>query len=335
MNGPADMRFTDQDACKKCHGSGWLVKNHKGIDVAHPCPSCRTERRKSHLVQSAQIPPRYMKKGFDAYYPFENRSQEHALKKSLEYVERYPDVVRGLLFAGPCGVGKTHLSVAILKTLVQEQFISARFIDEAEFLRRLQYSYGPDSPDTERDVLLPLMEVDLLIWDDLGTGRATEWARETIRMVLNHRYTYNKQTILSTNRSVEEQSNQTSSRREESLSERIGHRLYSRLMEMCEVIEIHGPDARTRIHKASMDFKEQTSQRQTGLKPEISSTDLKCPHCNAGSATILDESRLRRSGGKAFFDIFCRCKSCSSDFLARFFPETAKIKYPTLNSSQG
>lgn len=327
------MRLTDQDVCTKCNGSGWLVENRDGVDVAQPCPSCRTERRRQRLLQSARIPPRYMEKGFDVYHPFESRSQEEALRKSLEYVERYPDVARGLLFAGPCGVGKTHLSVAILKTLVLEQLISARFIDEAEFLRRLQYSYGPDSPDTERDVLLPLMEVDLLVWDDLGTGRATEWARETIRMVLNHRYTYKKQTILSTNRSVEEGVGQSSPRKEESLSERIGHRLYSRLMEMCEVIEIHGPDARTRIFKASMDFKERSGQKSLNSRRKLVPDDLECPHCHGASVTILDESRLRRSRGASFFDIFCRCKPCGSDFLVRFYPETSKIEYPTLNSS--
>lgn len=336
MDDSANMRFKNQDACEQCHGSGWLVRTTQGIDTAYPCPACRTEQRKSRLLKSALIPPRYFEKGFDAYSPFENRSQERALRKALEYVERYPDVARGLVFVGPCGVGKTHLSVAILKALVQEQLISARFIDEAEFLRRLQFSYGPDSTDTERHVLLPLMEVDLLVWDDLGTGRATEWARETIRMVLNHRYTYNKQTILTTNRSVEDQPQQAPSKREELLFERIGHRLFSRLMEMCEVIEIHGPDARTGLHKAAMDFKEKTGQRRSRNKSaKFSSDALECPHCSDSSVTVLDESRLRHSQGKPYIDIFCRCNECNSDFLTRFFPETSEIKYPTLNSSQG
>jgi DNA replication protein DnaC len=184
--------------------------------------------------------------------------------RAIQYVEEFPNVPRGLLFAGPCGVGKTHLSVAILKTLIQEQMVAGTFVDEAELLRRLQYSYGPGSPETEREVMLLLSEVDLLVWDDLGTGRPTEWVQETIRTVINHRYTYKKLTILSTNWPLQPKT-RSSSRSEklnttikDTLEERIGRRLFSRIMEMCEVVQMDGPDFRTDIDKAGKDFRKQT-----------------------------------------------------------------------------
>ncbi len=235
------------------------------MEAVVPCPECRPKEGLKKLLQKAAIPPRYFDRGFEEFFFERNSLQERAQLRAIDYVEDFPNVPRGLLFAGPCGVGKTHLSVAILKTLIQEKHVHGQFVDEAELLRRLQYSYGPNSPETEREVMIPLSEVELLVWDDLGTGRPTDWVRETIRTVLNHRYTYNKQTILSTNWPLKPQANPSPGLRsrteslQNTLAERIGQRLFSRIMEMCEIIEMDGPDARTEIHKARHDFEEKAS----------------------------------------------------------------------------
>ena len=247
-----------ESECLECRGTGWSLVRRDGTETVESCPKCGAKDRIGRLLRMAQIPPRYGSRGFDAY-SIHHPLQEEALKRSIEYVSSFPQVPRGLLFCGPCGVGKTHLAVAVLKQLVQEKQIRTRFIDETELLRRLQYSYGPDSPETEREVLLPLFSVDLLVWDDLGTGRPTEWVAETIRTILNHRYTYEKQTVLTTNlplKSAESQYLRGEPIRTQNLAERIGQRLYSRIMEMCRIVEIDGPDARTEIHKAGMDFQQ-------------------------------------------------------------------------------
>ncbi len=252
------MKVGASESCATCRDSGWLVNSKESIETVVRCPDCRSKLRLQKLLERAQIPPRYLDRGFDVFsvHP-DYRHQRIALTRSIEYVEAFPDVPRGFLFVGPCGVGKTHLSVAILEALIQEKMISAKFVDETELLRRLQYSYGPNSLETEREVLLPLFGVDLLVWDDLGTGRPTEWVAETIRTVINHRYTYNKQTILSTNwpLNLETQPGFTADRlTNRTLPERIGRRLFSRIQEMCEIIEMDGPDARDVIHKAGLDF---------------------------------------------------------------------------------
>ena len=228
------------------------------MEAVVPCPDCRSEKRLRQLLKKAAIPPRYFDKGF-AEYSFHHPLQREAATRSIDYVDSFPDVPRGLLFAGTCGVGKTHLSVAILKTLIQEKQVAGTFVDEAELLRRLQYSYGPGSPETEREVMIPLSEIDLLVWDDLGTGRPTEWVQETIRTVINHRYTYKKLTILSTNWPLQPKkgnsprTDKLSTAIKDTLEERIGRRLFSRIMEMCEVVKIDGPDFRTEILKAGKD----------------------------------------------------------------------------------
>ena len=291
------------------------------------CSQCTAKIGMQRLLTNARIPPRYFSRGFDVYRDH-HRLQGRALRRAIEYVEAFPDVPRGLLFVGPCGVGKTHLAVAILKALVQDKKASARFVDEAEFLRRLMYSYGPDSPETERELLLPLLSADLLVWDDLGTGRPTEWVAETIRTVLNHRYTYNKQTVLTSNWPVKTQEG-TSLRREslkdQTLSERIGLRLYSRIMEMCELVEVEGPDARTEIHKAALDFQQ---ARKQGPAIDIPPGTLRCAKCNSQQVKAVDYSHPRGSGRNEHFELYCRCESCSEDFLARFFPHDSRVDYP-------
>ncbi len=245
----------------------------------------------------------------------------------MDFVEEFPEVERGLLLVGRCGVGKTHLAVAILKALVLEKGIQGRFVDEAELLRRLQYSYGPDSPDTEREVMIPLMESQLLVWDDLGTGRPTDWVRETTRMVLNYRYTNRKHTILTTNWPLRASSLTPVPKRsgEQTLEERIGTRMFSRLMEMCEVREVDGPDARTEIQKPSLDspFRKRRPDRP-GLRPNPSM--LECPHCGKKRVAIQDQSALKQRG--KYQELSCVCEVCSRQFLARFFPATAVIEYP-------
>ncbi len=265
------MRAVSIEECATCRGSGWFVKEENGVERAVPCPECGSEAQLQRLLRNARIPPRYFERGFEVY-SFFTESQRRALQRSIEYVEAFPNVPRGLLIIGTCGVGKTHLCVAILKALIQEKRITGRFIDETELLRRLQYSYGPGSAETESEVLSPLRDVELLVWDDLGTGRATEWVGETIRTILNHRYTYNKQTVLSTNwllKPPAERPFGSQGPGMQTLAERIGQRLFSRIMEMCEIVEIEGPDARTEIHKAGLDArraKEQASQRTSEPK---------------------------------------------------------------------
>ena len=316
------------NVCGKCRGIGWLVEARDGVEEAMPCPQCQGNLRLKERLEQSQIPPRYFERGFDVY-SIHHPSQEKALKRAIEYVEGFPDVPRGLLFLGPCGVGKTHLSVAMLKTILQEQEVTGQFVDEAELLRRLQYSYGPDSPDTEREVLLPLMNVDLLVWDDLGTGRPTEWVRETIRMVINHRYTYRKQTIISSNWPLRSGAGGalTAGRTvEQTLPERIGRRLFSRITEMCEIVEIDGPDARTAIHKAGMDFQSKSASRKTNL--HVPAGLLCCPRCESKQIRVLDQASKKGVVSRNCEELSCLCEHCSEHFLARFFPRTAKVEYP-------
>ena len=241
--------------CQTCEGTGWVLFREEETEKVSACPDCRSQSRSSQRLQSAAIPPRYGEQGFETFstpnsYPLLRK----ALLRSIEFVDAFPELERGLLFVGPCGVGKTHLSVAILNAVLSEHDSSARFVDEAELLRSLQHSYGRDSQSSEEELLRPLRRAELLVWDDLGTGRPTDWVRETIHTIINYRYTNQRLTIFSSNWKLPEKQGAETLSREPTLSDRIGERLYSRVLEMCEIVEMKGPDFRKEVHKAGKDF---------------------------------------------------------------------------------
>jgi len=309
--------------CSSCRDTGWIVSRSEQVETAVPCPDCRKTRTTNRLLKDAGIPPRYFERGLEAYSA-QDRSQMEALKRAAEYVEAFPDVPRGLLFVGKPGVGKTHLSVAILKKLILEKNVAGKFIDETEFLRRLQYSYGPDSAETEREVLLPLMKVDLLVWDDLGTGRPTEWAMETIRTLLNHRYTFQKQTIFTTNWSLRAPGAKPGETTEQALAERIGPRLLSRIMEMAEIVQVTGPDFRTEVRKAGMDF---VQSRRRADQIVVQAGRLQCEKCGSASIEERGKSEVKRNRSGEFVDVFCSCRDCAREFIARVYPGKNRIEY--------
>ncbi|MGH9338405.1 MAG: ATP-binding protein [Acidobacteriota bacterium] len=314
--------------CATCGGSGWVVKSREGVEQVARCSDCRPGKRLEKLLEGARIPPRYLNRGFESFDPTNNKSQQRALTRSIQYVEAFPNVPRGILFVGNCGVGKTHLCVAILEALIKEKSTAGAFVDETELLRRLQYSYGPDSPETERDVLIPLFEVELLVWDDLGTGRPTEWVAETIRTIINHRYTHRKHTIFSTNLPLHPRSDQTlrTEKNDPILRERLGAPLFSRIMEMCEVLEVKGLDFRTEVQKPKLDLEEAKARSSSVLIPD---SLLNCPDCQSRKVTQLDQTRPKGSGRRIYIEVSCLCKNCAEHFLAHFFPKTAKVEYPS------
>ncbi len=302
--------------CPSCGGYGWVLRDRNDVEAVAACPDCRSQARLDGLLEKARIPPRYLDRDFKVY-SFQTARQEQALKRSIEYVESFPAVDRGLLFVGSCGVGKTHLSVAILKEIIQAKGISGRFVDEAEFLRGLQHSYGPGSAETAREILFPLMHVDLLVWDDLGTVRGTEWVSETIHTVLNHRYTHSKHTILSTNRPLKALDSGG-----EALEGKIGVRLVSRILEMCEIVEIDGPDARTTIHKARLDFEKTQTRAANSQFPE----SLSCVKCSSKRVEQL-EVQPRESRRGRFLEISYRCRDCGEHFAGQYYTQQSEIEY--------
>ncbi|MGH9747893.1 MAG: ATP-binding protein [Candidatus Acidiferrales bacterium] len=248
---------------------------------AVPC-DCTTSDRPDRALARARVPERYRGHDFDNFEtdPYESKKPEDILtwhgslaRAKLQvkgFADNYPgDAERGLLLMGPWGVGKTHLAVAALNQLVTRGH-SGLFYDYRELLKEIQNSYNPESRTTEMGVLEPVLRVEVLLLDDLGSSKPSDWALETVGHILNTRYNENRVTILTTNfldpefkRDSDTQPSTVvgvvklpsgeslRSFEKETLSDRVGKRIRSRLYEMCRGIEIWAPDYRKDIRKFS------------------------------------------------------------------------------------
>ncbi|HYU44793.1 MAG TPA: ATP-binding protein [Terriglobales bacterium] len=254
------------ETCPFCAGSGW--KTVPGAEHGVTRCDCQLRARAGAMIAAARIPKRYEHcelSNFEFEGPHSHLA--HARMAACRFVEEYPLAKTGLLFVSSTpGLGKTHLAVGIAKALIREKGIDCVFYDYAELLKEIQDSYNPAVQTTELGLLRPVFETEILVLDDLGSVRPTEWRWDTVRLIINTRYNENRTTIITTNFAdgpAAEASGEpgmkysdalgTSEPRERKLKlgDRIGDKMRSRLHEMCRVVRMEGPDFRQKFRSAS------------------------------------------------------------------------------------
>ncbi len=237
--------------CPECGGTGFVYVAREGREYAQPCQCRRAAQGGVDPAEHCRIPPRYEHCTFDNFEP-RTGSLLDAVSKARRYCEGYPylgpaEEGLGLLFNGDSGVGKTHLAVAILKLLVEKKGVRGQFWDFHALIREIKNSYNPETLTTELQVLEPVVETDLLLLDDLGAWKMTDWMNDTLFYILNSRYMAKRSTIITTNYQDADREAVLAAdplRRREFLVERVGQRVRSRLQEMCLVIHIKAGDYR-------------------------------------------------------------------------------------------
>jgi DNA replication protein DnaC len=248
--------LSEPTVCSKCQGTGWVLEDAGGSQVARRCV-CFGDRVKQALVDQANIPRRYFNCSLDNF-EVHNDSHRDALKISRQFVKNYPAQDVGLVFIGPCGVGKTHLAVAIIQELIRAKDATCIFYDFRDLIREIQSTFTPDSVLSESDILAPVFSSEVLVLDELGAKRPTAWVEETVFTIINHRYNHKKMTLFTTNYpdtdETEDRRDSFYKKGDESLIDRIGVRLRSRIYEMCKVVEMWGDDYRKMAKQASYRF---------------------------------------------------------------------------------
>lgn len=202
---------------------------------------CWREALVGRLLAEARIPRRYQHCELSNFITYENERLLNAVARAKRFAEAFPVVERGLFLIGPPGIGKSHLAVAVLKQVIRERGARGLFYDVRELLRIIRSTYDPVVRTTEVEVLRPVMETDLLVLDDLGAEKTSEWVGETLNLIVNTRYNERRLTIFTSN--YEEKEDRTDP---DSLLVRVGARMHSRLYEMCEFLEFDGADFRHR-----------------------------------------------------------------------------------------
>src|SRR6266567_7684029 len=245
------------EVCPDWGGSGWKVA---GADRRVARCECRLKMRGESLLAAARIPKRYEHCEL-SNFEFDG-PHAHLMKARMaacRFVEEYsPNNNTGLLLIGSIGTGKTHLAVGIIKELVVSKGIPGLFYDYRELLKQIQNSYNDSVKATELEVLRPVFEAEVLVLDELGAVKPTEWVWDTVSLILNSRYNDNRTTIITTN--FDDQpaagaggsiSPARAASRGETLGDRIGERMRSRLHEMCRIVTLEGTDFRQKFRNAN------------------------------------------------------------------------------------
>jgi len=234
--------------CPLCDDTGWKpvtpsIDDGSHGDAARRVVRCDCWRQNLGRVRlaDANIPKRYQHctiGNFTAY----NESLQRAATQARRIAES-DDLAagRGLFFEGQPGVGKTHLGVAVLKRVMERLSVRGLFYDTRDLLRVIRSTYDPSIRTTELEVLRPVMQADLLVLDDLGAEKTSEWVEETMNLIVNTRYNERRLTIFTSNFPDIPDDTEPNA-----LVFRIGHRMRSRLHEMCEFVEMDGADYRER-----------------------------------------------------------------------------------------
>jgi len=245
------------EVCSICGGSGLRVVQENGRQFAEDCV-CRVERRASRMLSRAHIPRRYEHCSLESYetnFPSSHRTLAAAHLRAKKFVDGYPleTAGTGLLLTGSIGVGKTHLAVGILQALVAERGSTGLFYDYRDLLKQVQNSYNAQVRETELEILKPVFEAEVLVLDELGASKPTDWVWDTVAHILNTRYNDRRTTIITTNyvNAAPLAMDAGARVREETLGDRIGERMRSRLQEMCVVVEMQGEDFRQKVKRAS------------------------------------------------------------------------------------
>lgn len=247
--------------CEACFGSCRQTVNGQSKPCRKPTPA-----RVATLINEARIPVKYARASLDAFTNYTGNARE-----VIQFVHKWLKGFqvsggKGILFTGPVGVGKTFILAAIAKGLALRGF-TVRFVDFFQLLSELKAAYANDQSD--ESVLGPLVNCDVLIIDELGKGRSTDWEMTVLDSLIMGRYNQGKVIVASTNYLTKtptsksqnqfnidlefgkQDQNRTGFSPDEfgPLEPRVGKRIYSRLFEMATFLEIQGQDYRRRMRE--------------------------------------------------------------------------------------
>ncbi len=215
----------------------WDTYNNKMETIRKECEELADRERRKYqveeLVYKSDLGRRFKERTFQNFTT--SKINKDIFEKLFNYALNFLDLEKegkGLLLTGAVGTGKTHLAVAIANHLMYEQIIPVKFGNVTTLLSEVKSSYDKQATESEAEIIKSLSRVRLLIIDDLGKEKASEWSNNIIYTVINNRYENYKPTIVTTNLNIKE------------LENTIGEATVSRLIEMCDGVKVNGEDYR-------------------------------------------------------------------------------------------
>ncbi len=227
--------------CEKCSATnlfsfGWTQKPRCYGYIKPPCPECEKAKQREenlknvkYLMKELGVPKRFMDANINEFSGLEENES-------------------GLYIVGPCGTGKTHY----LSALMREKILSThgnrsyhltyyynrpessdypRFISIPDLLLKIRSTFSDDST-TEEEIIERYSNIGILMLDDIGSEKPTEWVLQTLYLIIDHRYRELKETYITSNLSLDQ------------LAARLSDRIASRIAGMCKVLKLDGKDRR-------------------------------------------------------------------------------------------
>ncbi len=198
----------------------------------------RRDARVASLLGKSGLSKRLRHYTFDNFKPYVSPEATRALAKVEEYLAHWEENKEngwGLYLCGGVGTGKTHLAVAVLNELIHRKKVPSLFVTVPELLDNLRGAYNDPGRNLD-EWMDTVTNADLLVLDDLGSERPTEWVQERIFVIVNHRYREALPTIFTSNIGPKD------------LADQLGKRTASRIIAMCkEGIELGGQDHRETV----------------------------------------------------------------------------------------
>lgn len=220
--------------CDICQDRGIVLKGNTAI----PC-KCMEKRVLFNKFKNSHLPLALQKDTFEKfsldYYsknerdPIKNKSfyqlAQIARDAAYKFVNNFKENQHtdGLLFTGPVGSGKTFLACCITNALLNRGH-TVLFMVVPDLLDMIKATYNFPRNEvsySEQELLNTAREVPLLVLDDLGAHNYTDWTRNKLYSIINHRLNHRLATVITTNISLE------------NLEEYLGARTTSRIFQMC------------------------------------------------------------------------------------------------------
>ncbi|HON25409.1 MAG TPA: ATP-binding protein [Myxococcota bacterium] len=228
-----------QIPCPVCDDTRFSIDYSVTPPVTRPC-GCIQLRKRIEKFNEAQIPARFHRSTLDNYE--ELAGNQAKIKMHFNrYRQAYEPGAKGLLLSGIPGVGKTHLICGLLRHLGLELNKTVRFVDFFNLLDMLKSSWNDDKGDG--DIMNSLASVDVLAIDEMGKRPMTAWELSVLDQLISRRYNSRKTMFITTNLAIDT-AGQSQNVKRRRLVDEVQERIYSRLIEMCDFLEVKGVDYR-------------------------------------------------------------------------------------------